>query len=129
MTPLKKSNAPRKKPTPSVEILEPKRSRRDFEHTLHHSESFGTSCSLDKPMKLNITVPSIMEMPPEKTEKWENAKKMMKQSLELDPSATMPKEVMAALQLSADEGSSEEDISDDIYLTAHQKATPLRDPL
>ena len=72
---------------------------------------------------MNITVPSILEITPDKSEKWENAKRMLKQSLETDPSATMPQEVMQALQLSADEGSSEEDISDDIYITKHQQVT------
>lgn len=119
--PIKKSSAPRKKPASSTEILEPKRSRRDFEHHLHHSDSFTTAGSLERPLKHNITVPNILEITPEKSEKWDNAKRMLQQKLEHDPTATMPQEVMQALQFSADEGTSDEDISDDIYLLKHQQ--------
>lgn len=119
--PVQKSSAPRKKTVTSGEILEPKRSRRDFEHALHHSDSFGTTGSTEKPFKLNITVPNVIEIDPQKAEKWENAKRLFRQRLEEDDNASMPYEVMQALQLSADEGSSEEDISDVCYQSKHQQ--------
>lgn len=49
-------------------------------------------------------MPNINEITSEKSEKWETAKKLLRQSLEANPTATIPQEVMAALQLSADEG-------------------------
>eukprot|EP00210_Caulerpa_lentillifera_P005020 g4794.t1 len=118
---LKREPTPRR--TPSMQgLVGPKRPRRD-DLDAHQSISFATGITgaMERPLRPDITTPNVKELTQSQLEDLQRAKKLIKERIELGLDLQLPEEMQRKILDDTIDDTSEEDISDAIYMEKHKE--------